>query len=131
MARLLIVDDEQEVVFLMRFILEKAGHTAVTAGNGMQALAALGVEPKDPSIPLPDLVLLDVMMPVMDGYTTSVRMYDDERTRGLPILVVTAHGDTRHLFEGAPNVAGYLQKPFDPKGLREMVAKILVEKKVS
>ncbi|MFA6030701.1 MAG: response regulator [Elusimicrobiota bacterium] len=128
MARILVVDDEKEVVFLIKFILEKSGHSVLTAGNGQEALAELGVDPPDAAKALPDLVLLDVMMPIMDGFTASVKMRSDARTRDLPILVVTAHGDTRHLFEGSPNVAAYLQKPFDPKGLRETVAKILASK---
>ncbi|HBL18954.1 MAG: hypothetical protein A2X36_14985 [Elusimicrobia bacterium GWA2_69_24] len=125
MARILIVDDEKEFVFLVKFLLEKAGHAISTAANGEEALAALGVEPPDPQAALPELVLLDVMMPIVDGYTVSVKMRENERTARLPILVVTAHGDTRHLFEGASNVAGYLQKPFEPKDLRSRIQNIL------
>lgn len=125
MARILIVDDEKEFVFLVKFLLEKAGHAVSTAANGEEALAALGVEPSDPQAALPELVLLDVMMPIVDGYTVSVKLRENERTAKLPILVVTAHGDTRHLFEGAPNVAGYLQKPFEPKDLRSRIQAIL------
>ncbi|HAH06635.1 MAG TPA: hypothetical protein DCM05_08945 [Elusimicrobia bacterium] len=125
MARVLIVDDEKEVVFLIKFILEKSGYTVATASNGQEALAALGVEPSDPAVQLPDIILLDVMMPVMDGYTTSVKIRENERTRKVPILVVTAHGDMRHLFEASSSISGYLQKPFEPKFLKEQVDKIL------
>jgi DNA-binding response OmpR family regulator len=121
MAKILVVDDEKDVVFLIKFILEQSGYSVSTAFNGQEALAALGVEPANPSLPLPDLVLLDVMMPIMDGHTVSVKMREDQRTNRLPIIIVTARADMRHLFEGAPNVAGYMQKPFDPKRLREQV----------
>jgi CheY-like chemotaxis protein len=125
MARILIVDDEKEVIFLIKFILEKSGHTVSTASNGQEALAALGVDPDDPAAALPDIILLDVMMPIMDGYTASIKLRENERTRKIPILVVTAHGDMRHLFEAASNISGYLQKPFEPKKLKEQVEKIL------
>ncbi|MBI4676568.1 MAG: response regulator [Elusimicrobia bacterium] len=125
MARILVVDDEKEVVYIIRFVLEKAGYTVWTAGNGVEALAVLGIDPPNPDAAVPDLVFLDVMMPVMDGHTASVRMRDDKRTAGLPIIVETAYGDMLHLFEGAPNVVGFLQKPFNPRQINEQVEKVL------
>jgi CheY-like chemotaxis protein len=124
MARLLVVDDEPSVVLLMRFVLEKAGHTVDEARNGQEALAKLGVEPKDESKTLPDLVLLDIMMPVLDGHAAAKRLQEDPRTAQLPILVVTAKGDMRHLFDSMPAVAGFFPKPFDPQTLRETVARV-------
>ena len=128
MARVLIVDDEEAIVTLMRFILEKVGHTVASARNGQEALEALGVEPADPSKPLPDVVLLDVMMPVMDGHTACKRIHDDKRTTGLPVIVVTAKGDMRSLFDSMPCVAGFFSKPFDPQALRDAVTKALARK---
>lgn len=125
MARILIVDDEEAIVTLMRFILEKVGHQVDSARNGQEALAALGVEPFDVERPLPDLVLLDIMMPVMDGHTACKRIHASPRTQRLPVIVVTAKGDMRSLFEGIPSVAAFFSKPFDPKSLREAVAKAL------
>jgi len=127
MAKILVVDDEKDVVYLIKFILEQSGYSVTTAFNGQEALAALGVDPANPSIPLPDLVLLDVMMPVMDGHTVSVKMREDQRTQKLPIVIVTARGDIRHLFEGASNIAGYMQKPFDPRRLREQVDSLVAK----
>ena len=121
MARILVVDDEKEVVYIIKFVLEKAGHTVLTANNGAEALAVLGVEPSDPNAVIPDLVFLDVMMPIMDGHTASIRMLADSRTSKLPIIIETAYGDMLHLFEGAPNIAGYLQKPFNPRQIKEQV----------
>lgn len=123
MARLLIVDDEPSVVMLMRFVLEKAGHSVEEARDGREALERLGVEPRDPAKPLPDLVLLDVMMPVMDGPTAARLMREDPRTASLPILVITAKGDMSRLFDSMPAVAGFFPKPFDPRTLREAVAR--------
>jgi len=126
MARILVVDDEKDAAFMIKFILEKGGHSVQTASNGEEALLRLGIDPPDPKALLPDLVLLDVMMPVMDGFTVSVHMRQDPRTAALPIVVIAAHGDMRHLFIGAPNVADFVQKPFDPKLLEDAVAKALV-----
>jgi CheY-like chemotaxis protein len=125
MARILIVDDEQAIVTLMRFILEKAGHEVVEAYNGVEGLAILGVEPEDAAAELPDLILLDVMMPIMDGHTMSLRVSKHGRASKIPIIVVTAKGDTRALFENMPGVAAFFGKPFNPKDLREAVVKAL------
>lgn len=123
MAKVLVVDDEPAVVLLMRFVLEKAGHEVREAHNGQEALAALGVAPEDAAAELPDVVLLDVMMPIMDGRATAEAMAGHPRASKVPILVVTAKGDMRALFEAMPQVAGFFQKPFDPKALREAVVR--------
>ncbi|HBL16599.1 MAG: hypothetical protein A2X36_15960 [Elusimicrobia bacterium GWA2_69_24] len=126
MGTILIVDDEPEIVTLLRFILEKDGHSILEAGNGVIALERLGVDPPVMQAPRPDLIILDIMMPVMDGYTLNSRLQKEERTQSIPILVLTAKGQKmRELFEMAPNVAAYVQKPFDPKMLRELIGGIL------
>ena len=112
----------------MRFILEKAGHQVAEAHNGLEALASLGIEPPDPNAVLPDLILLDIMMPVMDGHTAAVRIRADPRTAQVPIIIVTAKGDVRSLFRSVPSVVAYFTKPFDPKSLREAVANALAAK---
>ncbi|MCM2303376.1 MAG: response regulator [Elusimicrobia bacterium] len=128
MASLLIVDDESALVMLMRAVLEKVGHTVADASNGAEALAKLGVSPENPSAPLPDLILLDVMMPVLDGVGTAAALRDHPRAGRIPILIVTAKGDMRPLFEAMPQVAGFFQKPFTPAGLREAVARAVAPK---
>lgn len=123
---ILVVDDEPEIVTLLKFILEKDGHKIMEAGNGIVALERLGVEPPVPGTAKPDLIILDIMMPVMDGYTLNSRLQKEPKTKDIPILVLTAKGQKmRDLFEMAPNVAAYVQKPFDPKMLRELIGSIL------
>jgi len=124
-AHILIVDDERDVVQLIKFLLEKDGHQVSTAHNGAEALERLGVEPDDASVALPDLVVIDVMMPIMDGYTACQRLGQNPRTRSLPLLVLTAKGDTRELFQMTPNVGAHIDKPFDPKKLRELISSML------
>ncbi|MFA6002476.1 MAG: response regulator [Elusimicrobiota bacterium] len=130
MAAILIVDDATEIVKLLRFILEKSGHTVSEATNGQAALEKLGLEPANPQIPLPDLMILDIMMPVMDGYTLNTRLQNFPSARDLPVIVLTAKGQRmRDLFESAPNVAAYVQKPFDPKMLLDLISGILSKQK--
>jgi len=122
-ARILVVDDEEHIVALMRFILERAGHAVSSAGDGREALRVLGVEPADEAAVLPDMVVLDVMMPIMDGYTAAIALRGSPRTVALPLLIVTAKTDMRPMFEAIPSVVGFFEKPFDPKNLREAIAK--------
>jgi len=130
MAAIMVVDDEPEIVTLLRFVLEADGHAVGAAVNGLDALEKLGVEPAAPALPLPDLIVLDIMMPVMDGYQLNMRLQKEPRTQSIPILVLTAKGQKmRDLFEMAPNVAAYVQKPFDPKMLRELISGILTSRK--
>jgi CheY-like chemotaxis protein len=126
MPVIMVVDDEPDIVTLLRFALEKEGYSVTEAGNGQIALERLGLEPVRPETPLPDLIVLDIMMPVMDGYQLNMRLQTEPRGKDIPILVLTAKGQKmRDLFEMAPNVAAYVQKPFDPKMLRELIAGIL------
>src|SRR5579885_475847 len=98
MARIMIVDDERDVVTLLTYLLEKDGHTVSAAYDGAQALAALGVEPPaqdGQTPPVPDLIVMDVMMPVLDGYSVSAKLASCPRTRSVPLIVLTAKGEMR------------------------------------
>ena len=121
MARILVVDDERDVAAMLKFMLEKDGHVVETAYNGLEALAALGLEPADPAKPAPNLAILDVMMPELDGYAVCARMFEDPRTKHVPVLMLTAKGGMRGLHAVTPNVAAHVDKPFDPRALRELV----------
>ena len=126
MARILVVDDERDVATMLKFMLERDGHSVETAHNGLEALGALGLEPADASKPVPDLAILDVMMPELDGYAVCARMYEHPRTKTVPVLMLTAKGGIRELqHQMAPNVAAHVDKPFDPRALRELVAGML------
>jgi len=118
MARVLVVDDERDVVELVKFLLERDGHKVIEAFNGREALEKAYAE-------LPDLIILDIMMPEMDGYTVNARLTETESTKHIPVIILTAKGQMRDVFEMASNVAFYMEKPFDPKHLREKILEVL------
>ena len=129
MAHILVVDDARDIVALIRFLLEKEGHKVSEAHDGAQALETLGIEPESPRSreELPELIILDVMMPILDGFTVSRRVYENKKTRSIPVIILTAKGQVRDLFDTVPNVAKYIEKPFDPKKLREAIDGILAK----
>ena len=127
MARILVVDDERDVAIMLKFMLEKAGHTVGLAHDGAEALAAMGLDPADATKEPPEVVILDVMMPVMDGYAVCARMFENARTRAVPVIMLTARGGMKELHGRTPNVAAHVDKPFDPAALRDLVSAMMKE----
>lgn len=122
MAKILVVDDEKDVVELLSFLLKKDGYQVVSAHNGIEALEKVDSEK-------PDLVLLDVMMPEMDGYTVQTKLMENPATRDIPVIILTAKGQLKDVFAMSSNVAAYMAKPFDPKLLRQKIEESLKPKK--
>lgn len=121
MAKILVVDDEPHVVELVAFNLRREGYTVVSAKNGAEALVAVEREN-------PDLVILDVMMPIMDGVQVAETLKANEATRDIPIVMLTAKAQDSDILEGL--VAGaevYLPKPFSPIELSRVVKSLLPE----
>ncbi len=131
MAHIMVVEDEKDVVTLLKFLLEKDGHIVTEAYNGQEAIIKLGLDTAPSSkaaAALPELILLDVMMPIMDGYSVCARLHESELTRAIPVIVLTAKGEMRELFERA-NVAAYVNKPFDIQKLRQVITQVLARRK--
>lgn len=112
MHRILVVDDEPDQRFLLRRIFERAGHQVSDACDGAAALKAVQESP-------PDLVVTDIMMPVMDGVEFIRRLRGDPATAGIPILA--ASGDTN--LAGAADAV--LEKPYDDHSLVTIVNSLL------
>jgi two-component system cell cycle response regulator len=107
-AQILVVDDTADNLTLMVYLLRAAGHETLAAATGEQALAQSAAN-------LPDLIMLDVQLPDIDGYTVLARMREDERLAKVPVIAVTAYamvGDRDHAL--AAGFDGYLAKPIDP-----------------
>ncbi len=118
--RVLIVDDEDDIREVAGISLEAVGGWRVSkASSGSEGISKALSE-------RPDAILLDVMMPDIDGPTTFERLQDDPTTRGIPVILLTAKAQTadRRRFDEL-GVAGTLTKPFDPMALPDQVAAIL------
>jgi CheY-like chemotaxis protein len=118
--RVLIVDDDDAIREVAQSSLELvAGWEVQVASSGLQALDLAAAGP-------PDAILLDVMMPAMDGPTTFARLQADARTRNVPVVLLTAKVQPaeRRRWEGL-GVAGVLAKPFDPLELPGQISDLL------
>ena len=114
------IDDEQEMIDLVQLILGRRGFTVEGANGGLEGLEKVQKRK-------PDLVLLDLMMPDMDGWEVYQRMKSDEELRDIPVIVVTAKAQSidRVLGLHIAKVDDYITKPFGPQELLESVEKIL------
>lgn len=116
---LLIVDDEPDILELLSFNLEKEGYRVFTAATGEAALAGVKAA-------VPDLVLLDLMLPGTDGLEVCRRLKQDTLTHNVPILIVTAKGEDTDIVAGLEVGADdYITKPFSPKVLVARVRAVL------
>jgi CheY-like chemotaxis protein len=130
MADILVVDDDADGRKVMTAVLNKAGHKVVACASGVEALKELGVRPHDASVELPDLLVLDIMMPKADGYEVGTAIRNNLRTRAIPILMVSALSQMGRLFTATVQVEDFLTKPFDPETLIGSVKRILDKRKV-
>jgi DNA-binding response OmpR family regulator len=115
----LVADDDPDILALVAFRLERAGYAVVTAPNGEEALALARER-------LPALAVLDVMMPRLTGYEVTKQLRQDDPTKDIPVILLTARvqeADAARGFEvGADD---YIKKPFSPQELRARVQAIL------
>jgi CheY-like chemotaxis protein len=118
MAKILVVDDDRNVIEILEFVLKKDGHSVVSAGDGRAGLEAALNES-------PDLIILDVMMPQIDGYSLTGMLREDPKTRNTPVVILTAKGRMRDAFEQSPNVRLYVEKPFEPDELAKSIRPFL------
>jgi len=119
MARVLVIDDEPDVLLLCRVNLQHAGHDVLEALDGDRGLQQ-AVDGH------PDAVVLDLMLPTLDGYGVLKALQTDERTRDIPVLVLTAKAQREDRIrcweEGASE---YMTKPFSPAALASALARMI------
>jgi CheY-like chemotaxis protein len=120
--RVVCIEDEPEMIDLVRLILGRKGFEVIGANGGVEGLDAVRREK-------PDLVLLDLMMPDMDGWEVYQQIKADPALRDIPVVVVTAKAQSIDKVLGLhiAKVDDYITKPFGPQELLESVAKILGE----
>ncbi len=119
--KILAVDDERHIVRLIQVNLERAGYEVVTAFDGREALLKIETEH-------PDMVVLDVMMPNMDGLEALKRIRANPATHHLPVIMLTAKAQDQDVFQGySHGVDIYLTKPFNPVELLTFVKRLFTE----
>ena len=115
----LVADDDEDILMLVRLILERAGFEVIAARDGAEAVELACARP-------PQLVVLDVTMPEVDGLEALERLRADERTAGVPVLLLSSRVQEADVERGlAAGATGYVPKPFSPRDLTARVAELL------
>lgn len=111
MAKILIVDDSPSQIFTLKKLVENWGHETLTAQNGEQALEIARQE-------LPNVILMDIVMPGMSGFQATRKLSKDKTTHGIPVIFVSTKNDETDLVWGMrQGAAAYVTKPVNPKTL--------------
>jgi len=116
---ILIIEDEVNLSELLKFRLEVNGYLVETAFDGEEGMSKIGTTK-------PDLVILDIMMPKVDGYEVLRRVKADPKTKNIPIIVLTARSQNKDMDQAkALNADSFISKPFEPKDLLKEIEKLL------
>ena len=119
MTKILVVDDEPNILLSLEFLMQQAGFEVTTADNGQSALAQADRE-------TPDLVLLDISLPDISGFEVLERLREESRFARLPIIMLTAHGREVEREKGlALGADDYITKPFSTQALVEKVTRLV------
>src|SRR3990172_1368040 len=121
--RVVCIEDEPEMIDLVKLILRRKGYQVIGAMGGREGLEAIAREK-------PDIVLLDLMMPDMDGWEVYQKMKANDGTKSIPVIVVTAKAQSIDKVLGLhiAKVDDYITKPFGPQELLESVEKVLAQR---
>ena len=112
--KILIVEDDVTTSEMLKMLIQKAGYDVVAEKNGLKVYeVAKEIHP--------DLILLDAVLPGLDGYSIQKKLYGDPETKTIPIIMMTAHAQLDQVFAGKDNVVGFIHKPFD---INELQGKI-------
>ncbi|MFH1783687.1 MAG: response regulator [bacterium] len=118
--KILVVDDEENICKVIKGRLQASGYEVILAANGDEALEKIKEEP-------PDLIILDIMMPVMDGVETAKQIKDLNLKPPIPVIILTAKGDRKSVVDIMikTQAKDYIAKPFDPDNLLNSISKLL------
>jgi two-component system cell cycle response regulator DivK len=112
---ILVIEDNEQNLYLVSFILKNNGYQVLQARNGMEGVTLAGQHG-------PDLILLDIQLPIMDGYSVARELRKNEKLSTVPIVAVTSFampGDREHALEAG--CTGYIEKPIDPETFMSQV----------
>ena len=124
MARILLIEDEVHVQRIIGLILSERGHIVETASDGQSGLQAIN----DTAINLPDLVLLDLMMPGISGLQVLQAVKENRRTAPVPVVLLTAIAQESVVLQGVRlGARDYIRKPFHPQDLAKRVERVLAK----
>jgi two-component system, OmpR family, phosphate regulon response regulator PhoB len=116
---ILIADDDEDILALVKAVLERSGHEVVAVGDGAEALASVRAR-------RPDLAVLDITMPHVDGLEVLRRLRADAETTTLPVVLLSAQAQEADVVRGfATGASAYVKKPFSPRELAARVAELL------
>lgn len=117
--KILVIDDDSNIRFIVRFKLESDGYQVILANDGKEGVdAALEQQP--------DLIIVDIQMPVMDGFTALQALKAEPRTAHIPVVMLTARGQRLDELRGRElGAREFLNKPFSPRKLSEVISQLL------
>ncbi len=118
--KIMVVDDEPDILFTVGQVLETSGYEVIKAKDGKECIEKLNGLSE-----VPDLVLLDIMMPEISGWDVAAKIKENPAWKEIPIVFLTAKGDIMSIGMGNLTAEDYIVKPFDIKDLKERVDKIL------
>ncbi len=114
-AKILVIEDNEQNLYLITFIIEKKGYQVIQARNGPDGIDMACQEK-------PDLIILDIQLPLMDGYEVARRLKENPETKNIPIVAVTSYamaGDRERILATGCN--GYIEKPINPQTFMDQV----------
>ena len=122
MKKILIADDEHKIIMTLEYSFKKAGYEVFIARDGSEVLELLKTE-------IPDMILLDIMMPNVDGYTTLSEIKKDKNLSGIKVILLSAKSGEADIKKGLELGADdYITKPYSIKKLTERVEELLTDK---
>ena len=124
MPKIMVVDDDQDVIYTVKFLIEDWGdeYEIITADSGLKCLELL----KDNQIP--DVILMDIMMPEMNGWEVHEKLKQNPEWKDIPVIFVTSVQDKTSRITGSVIADDFIDKPFETRELKEKIDKLVKEK---
>ncbi|MFA5780409.1 MAG: response regulator [Elusimicrobiota bacterium] len=121
--KILVVDDEKDIVEIISMYLEREDYEPIAAYDGQEALRKIIFQS-------PDLVVLDIMMPKLDGHSLNIKLKENPETKDIPVIVITGKGHLREIITAREDVTivDYLEKPFQMNELLKKIKNVFEKK---